>query len=245
MKPSHFKRVQRVTTRVALSTIRQVTKPNVIKQFGVRIAVNSDLFSKAMVEAIYSGRYEIQEAEILEQTIAADDRVLEIGAGIGFLACLAARFLNDAEDQLTVVEANPQLIPLIQQNLARNGKGARVMHAILGGDDGGELPFYVVPDFWASSLEPQAGAERVFVPKRSFAGLVDAFSPTYLNVDIEGGEIELLKSEPLRSVKKILLELHPKQSGSLAASQLLASLIDRGFALDFSLSNQQVFFLRR
>ena len=66
------------------------TDPN----YGIKIAIDPLLVSSTIVETISSGGYELVEARLVLQTVRADDRVLELGAGLGFLTALVCSVAN-------------------------------------------------------------------------------------------------------------------------------------------------------
>lgn len=56
---------------------------------------------------------------------------------------------------------------------------------------------------------PKSQAEKVDVPCASFAEVLDKEKPTFLLVDIEGGEVELFDIvETLGTVRHVLIEIH-------------------------------------
>jgi len=69
--------------------------------------------------------------------------------------------------------------------------------------------------------------------------------PTFLIVDIEGGEVEFFETADLAGVRKICVETHPAIHSSATLSKLLGGLIAQGFALDFSLMRKHVLYLSR
>ena len=60
-------------------------------------------------EAMLDGRFETEEASQIPAIVRPGDRVLEIGAGIGFISTLLARERRVA--RVIAVEANPDLSP--------------------------------------------------------------------------------------------------------------------------------------
>ena len=59
------------------------------------------------------GRYEWGEARFGARVIAHGDTVLELGAGIGFVSSYIRQ--HSAAARIVCVEANPQLIPYIEE----------------------------------------------------------------------------------------------------------------------------------
>ncbi len=62
--------------------------------------------------------YECNDARLCRRFISPSDRVLELGTAIGFLALYCRKIIG--VEQITLVEANPNLLPLIAENFALN-----------------------------------------------------------------------------------------------------------------------------
>jgi hypothetical protein len=95
------------------------------------------------------------------------------------------------------------------------------------------LPFYCRHDFWASSLDPAEAYERaVDVPSLDLAALVDTYKPRVLIMDIEGGELDLMRIDALPHVRAIVLEVHTTTYGQVGLEQLFAAAKRLGFDQD-------------
>ena len=119
--------------------------------------------------ALSSGRYENHEADALMRHLRPGDRMLDLGAGLGFLCALAAGVLG--EDSVLGVEAGPETVKLARRNLAVNGfPGVKVLRGAVVASGEGEVEFGLRPAFWASSLRGPEGwpenAEVIRVPAR-------------------------------------------------------------------------------
>jgi hypothetical protein len=93
---------------------------------GVRIPTGPR-FSPVILEAIQAGKYERQEHALLAALLRDDDRVLELGTGAGFLATYCAQRLGSS--QVTTVEADPEMAPVIEATLAENLVSPKVIYA--------------------------------------------------------------------------------------------------------------------
>jgi FkbM family methyltransferase len=201
---------------------------------GIKVAVDPERVSPTIVEHLRAGRYERQEAVNLPQIVQAGDRIVELGAGLGFISSLVSR-LGLAES-ITVFEADPGLVPLIKRTHALNGVEAEVFNAVIAPTAMGETaPFYVRKDFWASSLSPEPyGYEDVIdVPVITFADMLARHRPTMLIVDIEGGEDTLFSGDvPLTGVKKVYLEIHQSVLGRVGMKRVFDFFSSRDFHYD-------------
>ena len=124
-------RLVRFASRIATYGVRRILRPAVIRHGGVRLAVDPRVLSPAMVATFYSGVYERDEADLIRSTLAPDDRVLELGGGVGFIGTIAALAVRDPA-QVLIVEANPQLIPLMERNFNLNGVKPVLWNGVLG-----------------------------------------------------------------------------------------------------------------
>ncbi|MPZ18558.1 MAG: FkbM family methyltransferase [Luteitalea sp.] len=230
--------------RAVTYAARRTFRPAIICHFGVRLAVDRDLLSPAIVDSLYRGGYEAAEVDIIRSTVTPDDRVLEVGGGIGFTGIIAAHIVQRPDDVL-IVEPNPQLIPLMERNFRLNGVCPTVRNAVLGQDGRTEVPFFIHRDFWASSLTAFKGARETTVPQLDVRTIVKAFRPTYLIVDIEGGEVDLFDKLALDGVEKICLEVHPGRTGRAAVDDLFAGLARQQFAQERASRLENVVFFRR
>lgn len=202
---------------------------------GVRLDISSSEISTRLVEKMKLGFYEAQEAKCIKTAAQQGDRLLEIGAGIGFLSCIAAK--TQLFEAITVVEANPQLIGTIRRNHQINNAECDILNVVLSQvevQNEKRAPFYVRADFWASSLSPlPPNFTRIdHVPLHSFQALLDSFRPTFIACDIEGGEYDIFQGVTLAGVKKILVELHQKVIGRKGMKRVFDTLSAKGFHYD-------------
>jgi FkbM family methyltransferase len=182
--------------------------------------------------ALTSGRYETHEADALLLHLRPEDRLLDLGAGLGFICALAARVLG--ETSVLGIEAGPDTVKLARRNLAANGlDGVKVMRGAVVGEGEGEVEFGQRPAFWASALKGPEGwpenAEVIRVPARPIGKLLAKFAPTVICCDIEGGELQVL-TQPLPGVRLVVVETHPEVYGAAGVAQIGAALQSQGFA---------------
>ncbi|MCP5112539.1 MAG: FkbM family methyltransferase [bacterium] len=221
---------------------RRAFKPNVIANRGILLRVNHPAISPRMRSVLYQDAFEMPEIRILEQTLSPGDRVLELGAGVGFVSVFASRICGS--ENVTIVEANPALTRLIEENHRLNRVSPRVIAAAAASHDRETESFFVATDFWASSTARES-TQRIAVPAVNVNSLIVELNPSYLIMDIEGAESEIVPSLRLGSIQKILIELHPWHYGLAEANKVMTQLIRDGFVLDFSSSIKNQLFMRR
>jgi FkbM family methyltransferase len=194
---------------------------------GVRIPFLPHVITPAIERPMRSGRYEAGERALLAGVLRPDDRVLDLGAGLGLVSASAARIAA----HVTAVEANPDLLPLIAETWRLTGvTGARLLHGVVAGEGGGTVPFYLRRDFWASSMEPDSRPHVAVaeVPRLGLPDLIARVRPTVISCDIEGAEIDLFERADLSGVRALVIELHPKVYGEAGAARVHAALARQG-----------------
>jgi FkbM family methyltransferase len=216
-------------------------QPEWADNHGIMLPVKHALVSPGIAREIYFGDYEAKEIEIISKRLAADDVVFEVGAGLGYLSAYCAR--RTGSDKVFTYEANPELIPLIRETHARNGVAPTVTNALLARGEG-EREFHIEDDFWASSAH-RGGGRAITVKQLDLDRELDRIRPSFMIVDIEGGEAEFFAGADLSTVRKICVETHPDVLGDRVLSEMFAGLVAMGFALDFSLIRKNVFFFHR
>lgn len=227
---SYLKRKTERKARRLRTRWRQQRQPDVIRLGGVRIAIDRELYSPKIIQRLYDEGYEREERIALERTLRPTDRVLELGSGIGFLSALIARRIGD--ERVVTCEANPALIPTIRHIHELNGVEPTVLNGVMTCDPNlDSCRFYSHRDLWSSSLrEPQGRYDVIDVPTLDWRDELDRVRPTYLLMDIEGGEIELLEALECASIERMLIEFHPKKTGQADVDRVFEHLASIGFA---------------
>lgn len=201
---------------------------------GVKFNDVEGIISTRVKDSILAGRYESKEATQVEKLLKEGDRVLEIGAGLGFISTIAAR--DPRTEKVLCYEADPRLIEYIKAVHSLNGiKNAAVENAALTTThNGGGLTFYVRRDFWGSSLSREAGdyISSVEIPSRNFNEVIQQFKPTFVICDIEGAELDLFLNSSLFGVTRVLMEIHSRVIGRSGVKKLFDAMSARDFHYD-------------
>jgi FkbM family methyltransferase len=215
----------------------------VVELHGVVLSVPVRVVSPLVLSHLVKGNYEGRELSLLQQCLKSDDRILELGAGLGFLACFVGRAHPDIP--YIAIEANPQLIPVIRENFKLNNCGIQLLHGAAAVTNDTIL-FHVADDFWASSIENIAHLHTdMEVPGIDIQPIMEDLKPTLLIIDIEGGELNLVPQLNLTCVDRLLIELHPDIYGNEGSNRIIKSLLDQKFYLDVQNSGTQVFLFVR
>ena len=201
---------------------------------GVRLPLKSPAISQKMREKITNGFYEKHESECIRRAAVKGDRLLEVGAGIGYISALA--WLSGNFDSITIVEANPDLIPVIEETHRLNSVRARLINgaAVDDGVEGEKVPFYIRDDFWASSMSPGpfGYSKQVEIPKINIQDLLDEVRPTFFVCDIEGGELGLIPNLYFKGVKKVMIEFHQNVIGRRGMKTIFDAMSAQNFHYD-------------
>lgn len=214
---------------------------------GVVVPDDPEILSPNVREAICSGRFEATEARMLANAVEPGDRVVEIGAGIGFISTLLDR--DPRVRSVIAVEANPVLLDYMAQLHERNDVGkVRRLHGVLDTSDERRLAtFYLRRDFWMGSLSatPNPYYATVEVPTYDFSTLLREEKATLIVCDVEGAEARLFEGVDLSRVDRILLELHDHVTGLSGVGALFGTLAAQGFTYDPRNSEGSVVLFRK
>jgi len=178
---------------------------------GVRLGLPRVLATPEIVQKLQDGTYEGDEARAADRCVRKGFRVLDLGSGVGYVATLCAQKAG-AENVLTV-EANPELLPVIEANLAANGQaGVTVMHGAVTGavPEGSTAQFNISGGFTGSSLDG-FGPRKVEVPLIPIYELIRAHRPQVVMMDVEGAEADMFNRPWKCPLRFFVLELHPKK----------------------------------
>lgn len=193
-------------------------------------------------QLLRDGKYEGKELDALLRLARPEDRVLELGAGIGFISTALASKVGPAA--ITAYEANPTLIPYIKTVHELNGvTGVHIENAILTAGPETSANFYIRRDFVASSLDETSGGrivDQVTVAAHDMNEVMAALAPTVLVCDIEGGEASLLPAADLGALRVAIVELHPKTIGPAGIGAIFDAMSRAGLVYDPDTSRGKV-----
>lgn len=189
-----------------------------------------------MRTVLYSGRYEEREYAVLHRMLTRSDRVLELGSGLGFITVVCARKCGSAS--VTSVEANPLMLPTLQQTFRLNGVTPNLVAGVVS-RDGASQDFFVNDQFWSSSTYDRGG-RKLSVSGLAFEDLVSRYLPTVIVMDIEGGEVALSGAKVGPSVRAVVLELHASVTGAEGADAVRSWMLGQGFQATRDWGNRSV-----
>lgn len=228
--------------RKFLKTYYGLLQPRIITIKGLRLELGSHI-SETIKDVIYQGDYEGPELRIVRSKLHPDDVVMELGTGLGFLSTYCAQKIGD--DKVFTYEANPQLEFHIRQTYKHNRVNPRLEICLVGeGND--EKDFFLSDSFWQSStILHNADARKITVPVKDFNQEIHRINPTFLIIDIEGGEYDLVQYADFFNVRKILIEIHQSVLGKEKSDWVKQKILETGFQINQELSCSQEFFFER
>jgi len=212
---------------------------------GIHLALPKGLAIPDITEKLRDGSYEAAEARAANRCVKPGFRVLELGAGIGYVTALCARLAGPRN--VLSVEANPDLVPVIETTLARNGlDDVSVLHAAVTGraDEGATTVLRVSKRFTASALDGK-GARAVEVPLVSVHDLLEAQKPHVVLMDIEGAEADLFDRPWNCPLRFCVMELHPKKYGPEVVKRIFDAMSAMDMTYDPAVSRGKVVGFRK
>ncbi|WP_142637119.1 FkbM family methyltransferase [Ruegeria faecimaris] len=214
---------------------------------GVTIPDDPQIITPKVKRSILAERYEKDEVTGLPKFIDPKDRVVELGAGIGFISSYLVTQLGVRHAMC--IEANPTLCEFIGRvHKANDIANVEVVNAVALGDTRvpGTARFYIREPFWSSSLDPDPDyVSEVSVPERPLSEILRDFEANVLIVDIEGGEKFLFDGVDLVNVQKVYLEVHTRKIGLHGIKACFDHLSALGFAYDQRVSSGGSVLFRR
>lgn len=197
---------------------------------GVSLGLPAGLANASILEKLSDGSYEADEARAVGRCVRPGFRVLELGAGLGYVGTLAA--LKSAPENILSVEANPDLLPVIRANHARNGVAEiSLLHGAVVGqaEEEATAPFHIAGGFTGSRLGARGG-RQVDVPLIGFHELIRAQRPHVVLMDVEGAEAAYFDRSWKCPLRFCVMEIHPKQYDAAVVKKI----VDRMSAMDMT-----------
>lgn len=200
-----------------------------MEHFGVELPFEVPPLTPEIIQRIYSGSYEREEAEMLEISLRSDGVVLEVGTGLGFTAVLATRKVGDAS--MTTWEANQDRFNYIRKVFEINKVNPELCLGAVSTLDVPSVKFFLGAEAWGDSLFTRRGPTSRFVPNVAFTTVLGTRKPSYLLLDCEGVEVDLLAEELPSHVRTVLVEWHPHIVDEELCFKAAKVLVRSGFEL--------------
>jgi FkbM family methyltransferase len=187
-----------------------------IKRDGVTVDVTSELITDHCVGALFWRVYEWGERRAIRRCLLAGYPVIEFGASIGFIACLAAR--RTPNQKQVALEANLQLLPLLRENIRRNRYSDKIEVIWAAVDYSGAAEVQLDLGSGSSLVASVANgissstSASARIPATTLGQILRErqIEKYVLICDIEGAEVGLLQEAPLiiAGCQQIIIEFH-------------------------------------
>lgn len=202
-----------------------------VKSRGMLFPKNNDFIKGRVRKLLRTNAYEKKESDAALRVLREGDVVIELGGGIGYMSTLMAS--KRAIKSVHSFEANPHLIPYIQEVHALNGvTNAHVTNAILGPRKG-KVDFYLRDPMLGSSMELLEGEDTppsVKVDVLNAKNVFKNIKPNVLICDIEGAEVDLIPQLDLTGLRAAVIETHPQWIGPEGMNKVMRAFMDAGLA---------------
>jgi len=175
----------------------------------LKVPIHGSHVIRPIKDQLLLKQYEVPEIEALFKILRPEDRMIEIGVGLGVVSGLAAKAYPNVK--IRCYEANPNLIDSIRELHEINNIHSIDLHNAIcvQGQGGTKRDFHIHKSFAEGSLIVTEGTLRsVQVCTVSIEETLSNFKPNVLLIDIEGGEAELLAQLDLSEVRALVLEMH-------------------------------------
>ncbi len=191
---------------------------SVVEIDGIRMRIDPRM-SEHNIRKLASGRHTKHERALLRGALRDDDRVMELGGGIGMVAIDCSRRLGG--DRVVSYEPSPGMETLIRENYALNDVTPTLIMAMVG-QHAGTRTFHVAEKFSRSSAHMSGpGTRPVEVPVKAFDDERARHRPTVLVCDIQGGETEFFGFADLSTLRMVLVEVHPDLIGTQGSLEVV------------------------
>lgn len=200
-------------------------------------------YSNRVFQFIINGQYEKPELECVKKHLTKEDIVVEFGSGLGLLSAFAATIVGNKN--VHTYEGNEKLAKIIQETYALNKVNPSIIFSLVGNEEK-MVEFNVEPkDVWASSVISKT-ITSIQIQKNQLKAndIIDQHKPTFLIIDIEGAEENLLSSLDLTKVKKLQIEFHPQVYGEDCMNSLKEIILNKGFKLEIGDDPQSFYFFK-
>lgn len=187
---------------------------------GIGIDLSEESLSRQLA---LDGIREPESTEFLRSQIGEGDIVLDIGSNIGYYVLIEASLVGES-GKIYAIEPSPDNIRLLKRNVRENNYSNIVeVYSIAVAEKKGRITLFTSSK---SNLNTTFKDSKLIVEKRisydktiEVEGvtvdefLKDKMPPTFIRMDIEGGEVEVIKGMKetlqLEKLQKLFIEIHP------------------------------------
>jgi tRNA (cmo5U34)-methyltransferase len=191
---------------------------------------------------MYAGEYVRGEIDLVDAYLEPHDRVMELGGGLGVVSTFCAKRVGS--ENVVTYEGNPALENYIRETWAANGVSPKLVPALIGAREG-EATLYIGKSTWAASMLPSPRKRPLRLPVRAFNEERRRFDPTFVVMDIEGAEYEVVQGADWGNVRALVMEAHPWMLGPEKTKAIDECLARAGFVLHRADEERFLYFTRK
>jgi FkbM family methyltransferase len=221
--------------------IRQRESGMPIDYHGLTVPVSVEHMPLPIFVQISEDAYERPELMAVEGMIRDNDRVLEMGTGLGIVSGLISNMATGIEVQS--YEANPSLLPKITELHQLNDiTNVSVTHAMLEPNPASDTRSVHIHKYFSegSIYQTSDSEDMIEIPVVDINKVIGQFDPTVLVCDIEGAEEVVIPNSELSGIRALVLELHPHMMSRKAIKNIYDACLAAGLYPRVELSSEQV-----
>jgi FkbM family methyltransferase len=226
--------------------------PRYVNIEGTKFKIRNTPYSFGTKREIVKGEYEIAERILLKDEIIAGDVIIEMGGSIGVITALLQN-MTGKKGFVVSIEASSKLSAYSRSWLESDN--TKIIH-------GYAFPVYKLEQLINVSTFDESGPSLGGTVKYEIGAknndinmisdgiydinkVCDQFQiiPTVLMIDIEGSEKILLSQKPNfpKSIRSIIIELHPNTYSIEVQNLIIQSIYDDGFVFKKQVSTSYLF----
>lgn len=210
-----------------------LSKPKKVEILGHTLYVNRK--DNTIVKALVKGKYEPEETELYRTLIKPGDRVLDIGANIGYFTLLFARLVGPG-GVVYAFEPDPDNFRLLRKNIKKNGyRNIRAFpFAVSDRTSKGNLYLndYNMGDH--RIFDSHNGRKKIPIKIKALDEFLPGLSPVFVKIDVQGSEIMAFEGmrKMLRKVTYVAAEYSPYllDKAGFPPERMLELLREEGFS---------------
>ena len=176
---------------------------------------------------ILRGTYEESEVSLIKSYVNADTDVIELGGGIGYVSCHLNRQIEPNRNHV-VVEANEDLLPVLQRNKEQNECSYYIVHAAYAPGKN-FVAFNTSATFESGNVSESDNGQTV--PTTSIGELADEIGTEEytLVADIEGSERQFIENELAELQQRCEMMIFEWHYSTDELKEFLETLSESGF----------------
>jgi FkbM family methyltransferase len=231
-----------------LSYLRRFATPPFLMRFPADLGgglFHCDLRDATAAEVCFTGRYEPQETQLLQDLLRPGDVFVDVGANWGYYTLAAAHLIGSA-GRVVAFEPEPRLFALLSSNIAINALGQVVQRPVAVGASVERMPFSAFKaDDGNWGVSRAVGHDRAMtvdfetdsVPLDAALDAASVDVVQLVKIDVEGAETGVLAGMERGlsggRYRYVLLECHPGLLAERGASEMdcATSLAAAGYRL--------------